>query len=146
MAHGIRWRRTGCDRILFLNGIWFAWFCTEPGHWPIRFFLLSSPEGLTEVAPSIKQAKRAAEKIARRWRRRFRYQFAQLDATGSEEPDEMVSEMYPRAVRAAARSLGLPVSTFPPECPWTWEQIMDENFFPAAGRQGLRVKVQWPAK
>ncbi len=44
--------------------------------------------------------------------------------------DEMLVAMYKRGRKAAARSSGLPVSTFPEECPWTYEQAMDEEFFP----------------
>ena len=39
---------------------------------------------------------------------------------------------YPRARRQAARETGLPLATFPEACPWTPEQILDEDFWPAA--------------
>ena len=38
--------------------------------------------------------------------------------------------MYKRARRAVARSFGLQLSTFPEDCPWTYDQIIDEEFFP----------------
>jgi hypothetical protein len=44
--------------------------------------------------------------------------------------EEMLVETYKRARKAAARSSGLPLSTFPEECPWTYDQIVDEEFFP----------------
>jgi hypothetical protein len=48
--------------------------------------------------------------------------------------DEVLAETYKRARKAAARSSGLPPSTFPEECPWTYEQMMDEDFFPGLTR------------
>jgi hypothetical protein len=136
MAHGIRWRRSYCDHMLYLNGIWFADFCTEPGHYPLRFFVLNSPDGLIKTPPSIKQTKGIAEGIARRWRRRFRYRFAQLDDAGSDE-------VYELARHQAAAELGLPLSTFPEECPWTYEQIMDKDFFPDADYAPSSKRPSW---
>jgi len=40
---------------------------------------------------------------------------------------------YPRACRQAARETGLPLSNFPKTCPWTLEQILDEEFWPETG-------------
>jgi len=40
--------------------------------------------------------------------------------------------VYSDAVEDATRESRLPVSAFPPECPYTPEQIMDRNFLPAA--------------
>jgi Domain of unknown function DUF29 len=50
------------------------------------------------------------------------------------ERDEVLAETYGRARKAAVRSSGLPLSTFPEECPWTYEQMMDEEFFPGLTR------------
>jgi hypothetical protein len=44
--------------------------------------------------------------------------------------DEVLAETYKRARKAAARTSGLPLSTFPEVCPWTYEQVVDEDFFP----------------
>ena len=35
---------------------------------------------------------------------------------------------YPKARRSAAREMRLPRDTFPDTCPWTLEQILDEDF------------------
>jgi hypothetical protein len=45
--HGLRWhyKHGTCERVLYLNGIWFASLCSEPGHEPLRYFVLDSPEG-----------------------------------------------------------------------------------------------------
>jgi hypothetical protein len=43
---------------------------------------------------------------------------------------ELLAECYPRAVIEASDDKGLPVSTFPPSCPFTLEQILDQNFLP----------------
>jgi len=42
-----------------------------------------------------------------------------------------VQEAYRHAKREAIKETGLPAATFPSECPWTFEQAMDENFWPA---------------
>jgi len=39
---------------------------------------------------------------------------------------------YRYAIKGASRETGLPVSIFPPQCPWTFEQIMDPDFWPEA--------------
>lgn len=37
---------------------------------------------------------------------------------------------YKRAIRDAARETKLPQSTFPVDCPYTYEQILDHDFYP----------------
>lgn len=44
-----------------------------------------------------------------------------------------VAEVYRHAARAAAAETGLPLSAFPSECPFTAEQILEEDFFPDLG-------------
>jgi hypothetical protein len=39
-------------------------------------------------------------------------------------------ELYPKAVRDAARETKLPKSAFPPGCPFDADQVLDENFWP----------------
>jgi hypothetical protein len=46
------------------------------------------------------------------------------------KPDEVVAKAYRRARRKAVDQSGLPPSRFPEICPWTYDQIMTENFFP----------------
>jgi hypothetical protein len=41
-----------------------------------------------------------------------------------------VAEAYRLAVIGASDETALPKSTFPVVCPWTFEQIMDEDFWP----------------
>jgi hypothetical protein len=50
------------------------------------------------------------------------------------KPEEMLAETYKRARKATARSSGLPLSTFPEERPWTYDEIIDEDFFPGVTR------------
>jgi uncharacterized protein DUF29 len=38
---------------------------------------------------------------------------------------------YVRSVREAARETKLPKATFPAECPYTYEQILDHDFYPS---------------
>lgn len=44
-------------------------------------------------------------------------------------PDSLASA-YPRAVLAAARQTRLADSVFPETCPWSFNEIMDANFWP----------------
>jgi len=48
------------------------------------------------------------------------------------ELPEMLAWAYPRARKDAARETPLPLATFPEDCPWTLEQLLDEDFFPEA--------------
>jgi hypothetical protein len=45
--------------------------------------------------------------------------------------DEYVADEYPRAVRNAIHETCLPRSAFPQQNPYTTDQILDEDFFPA---------------
>jgi hypothetical protein len=44
-----------------------------------------------------------------------------------------VAWAYPRAKQLAALETGLPLATFPENCPWSLEQLLDEDFWPADG-------------
>lgn len=41
---------------------------------------------------------------------------------------EFLTQCYPRAVMEASEETGLSASTFPSSCPFTIEQILDQNF------------------
>ncbi len=41
-----------------------------------------------------------------------------------------VADVYPDAVDLAAIETGLPADTFPPQCPFTLEQILDRTYPP----------------
>jgi len=43
---------------------------------------------------------------------------------------ESVKEAYPESVKLAAKESKLPKQTFPTECPYTIEQLLDEDFYP----------------
>lgn len=43
---------------------------------------------------------------------------------------EMVTRVYPRARREAAKQTGLPQGRFPDTCPFTPDQILDDTFLP----------------
>jgi len=45
-------------------------------------------------------------------------------------PGEILEEEYRLARRKAAAETGLPISTFPEECPFTIEQVLDPDFLP----------------
>lgn len=46
------------------------------------------------------------------------------------ELEERLAYAYPRARLQASRETGLPLVTFPPACPYTSDQILDDNFLP----------------
>ena len=53
-------------------------------------------------------------------------------------PHEVVPRLaqhYPAALRKARRDTQLPDATFPVTCPWSMEQVLDEEFWPE-GRAG----------
>lgn len=43
---------------------------------------------------------------------------------------------YPRARKVSAKETCLPLETFPQACPWSLEQVLDEDFFPEDGEGG----------
>lgn len=47
--------------------------------------------------------------------------------------DEAVADAYRLARRDAAAETGQSESAFPAVCPWVWEQMMDEGFWPEEG-------------
>lgn len=44
----------------------------------------------------------------------------------------LLEQAYRLARRGAARQTGLPLVTFPDACPWTPEQVLDDDFWPGA--------------
>jgi hypothetical protein len=44
----------------------------------------------------------------------------------------ILAEAYPRARRHAQEQTGLTLATFPAACPWPADQVLDEEFWPAA--------------
>lgn len=46
------------------------------------------------------------------------------------ELDAVLQKSFPRAVRKAVQETGIERSKFPEQCPWAFEQIMDEDFWP----------------
>lgn len=42
----------------------------------------------------------------------------------------LLTEAYRDAISLAAKETNLPYTTFPPNCPYTWQQIIDDNFYP----------------
>ncbi len=42
----------------------------------------------------------------------------------------MIEEEYHAACRKASAQTGLPLGTFPVTCPWTVDQVLNEDFWP----------------
>jgi hypothetical protein len=51
--------------------------------------------------------------------------------------DEYIMDAYPRAVREAALETRLPPSTLPRKCPFSQQQIFDEDFFPSENEKAV---------
>jgi len=47
---------------------------------------------------------------------------------------EATARAYRKAIRDAGAETGLPVTTFPVACPWTFAQLMAEDFWPGDER------------
>ncbi len=43
---------------------------------------------------------------------------------------ETLADAYPDAVRLAAFETNFKQSDFPADCPWSWEQVLDSEFYP----------------
>ena len=46
--------------------------------------------------------------------------------------EPLLHKAYPTARRLAEIQTRLPLTTFPATCPWTLEQVLDDDFFPEA--------------
>ncbi|MFN8491517.1 MAG: DUF29 domain-containing protein [Caldilineaceae bacterium] len=70
------------------------------------------------------------------WLRTIRTQRNEIEFTLSDSPSlrreipVILAYVYPRARKQAAAETGLALTTFPLICPWTDEQVLDEDFFP----------------
>lgn len=67
--------------------------------------------------------------ILREQRRRVRRIMKENPSLKS-KMDDCLFEAYEDAIDEAIKETGLDEKTFPPQCPYTFEQIMDETFFP----------------
>jgi hypothetical protein len=72
------------------------------------------------------------------WKATIVTQRAELDRLFEQSPSvrrglrASVPRVYPGAVAAAAAETDLPVESFPRECPFAPEQILDQDFFPSS--------------
>ncbi|MGC8475145.1 MAG: DUF29 domain-containing protein [Acetobacteraceae bacterium] len=72
------------------------------------------------------------------WRATIRIQRRELTTHLADNPSlknrlgEAIALAYGNAAIAAGGETGLPDATFPPLCPWSFEQIMAEDFWPEA--------------
>ena len=59
---------------------------------------------------------------------------ADLSAAYADSPQfhDSVVRCYRAARREASRQTGLPLTTFPVSCPWSVDQVLDEDFWPDA--------------
>jgi hypothetical protein len=70
------------------------------------------------------------------WRSTIRTQRAEMDALFDFAPslrrtvEENMQKAYPKAISDASDETRLPKSAFPPTCPFTPDQVLDEEFFP----------------
>jgi len=73
----------------------------------------------------------------RSWRSSVREAREQIEDILADSPgifggrrDAVLAVAYGRARQKAADESELPLDTFPPACPWPYEQIVDPDFFP----------------
>jgi hypothetical protein len=62
-----------------------------------------------------------------------RFQIArQLELSPSLKPQlqETINKAYPAAVTLAVKETRLPKSTFPNTCPYTLDQLLDDEYYP----------------
>jgi len=70
------------------------------------------------------------------WRSTIANQRAELRRLFRQSPSlqthllEAITEAYPDAIELAAIETGMPKSSFPDQCPFTHEQILDSDFLP----------------
>ncbi|WP_338070452.1 DUF29 family protein [Bathymodiolus platifrons methanotrophic gill symbiont] len=58
-----------------------------------------------------------------------------LEENPSLEPqlDTILKKAYAKSIIKASQETALDKQTFPSVCPWTYSQILDDNFYPDAG-------------
>ncbi len=72
------------------------------------------------------------------WERTIDEQREQIYLILSDSPslkyqlENEIAHAYNLAVKSAAKETGLKKTIFPETCPFAWEQILDENFYPDA--------------
>jgi hypothetical protein len=96
----------------------------------------TSPAGLGRlkklkwrVQPALRGNRRRLS--VREQRRRINRVMSQNPGLGA-EPDAALCDDYGDALLMAERETGLLEATFPAVCPWTFEQIVDADFWPDA--------------
>jgi hypothetical protein len=76
------------------------------------------------------------EKRTNSWTNTIDEQREQLELIFQDSPSlkpylgEILSECYQKAVRAAVNETNLPKQTFPVDCPFTQQQVLDQDYFP----------------
>ena len=74
------------------------------------------------------------------WRATIRIQRRDLTDHLADNPSlrpklpEAITRAYGNALIEAGAETGLPESSFPPTCPWPFEEIMEEDFWPETDR------------
>jgi hypothetical protein len=75
------------------------------------------------------------------WRSTIRTQRLELRLLLRDSPSlrpqvpAFVVDVYPAARMEACDETGVPETTLPPDCPWTADQILDDDFWPAGTTQ-----------
>jgi hypothetical protein len=76
------------------------------------------------------------ERRSKSWKNTLFEQRSQLQLILEDSPslkyqlDERVNKAYLNALKTAMNETDLPKSTFPSDCPYTLEQLLDETFYP----------------
>lgn len=92
--------------------------------------------GLTVLMLHLLKWRFQPERRGRSWRLGVEGQRIDVDAHMADNPSlksalgEAIDLAYRRARIEAERETGLDRSAFPPECPWTFDEMMGEEFWP----------------
>lgn len=76
------------------------------------------------------------ERLGRSWQLTIKEQRKRMLKILSDNPSlkpaipEIFTDAYDSAILGAAAETDLPLSTFPLTCPWTFEQVIDFEFYP----------------
>ena len=80
------------------------------------------------------------------WRKSIRDAREELEDLIADSPgifqgkrDEVLAQVYERAREAAVDETKLPLKDFPAVCPWTFEEILQKDFFPAPSQAGRLI-------
>lgn len=111
----------------------FAWLINDRCHSRDDERLTANRAAMIQISMSLTYQ---PERTSRRWRssiiehRRRAHRRLRLSPSLRREVADMITDAYTSVRRQTASESGLPLETIPDTCPWTAEQVLDDDFFP----------------